>query len=249
MKSGLKLLTELNTLVWTSRQEAEAALKAAADKARASELAAAAAATAAAKAASLATAAGVTAPAGSSWPGDTPSSKSGLWRSVTKALGLVSRSQAPQGHYSRLPDCDPELGAATLATGAAGSAGGASNGTVAGVSVSHLTSALRSSSNKGAADHAAGKPWGLSRQQSQVRQRSQHLEQPQQLQQQQVQQQDQKSFKQFMDEYEERCEAVLTKVYQSMFKVKEHMQLSESEVSIECCPAVDASADSCVLDL
>jgi hypothetical protein len=239
MKSGLKLLTELNTLVWTSRQEAEAALKAAADKARASELAAAAAATAAAKAATLATAAGVTA-AGSSWPGDSPSSKAGLWRSLTKALGFVSKSQQVPAHYSHLPDCDPEMGAGALPTGAADSAGGASNGTIAGVSVSHLTSALRSSSNKGAGDHAAGKPWGVSRQQSQLRQRSQHLEQPQQ-QQQLVQQQDQKSFKQFMDEYEERCEAVLTKVYQSMFKVKEHMQLSESEVSTQCWPAVEAS--------
>ena len=51
----------------------------------------------------------------------------------------------------------------------------------------------------------------------------------------QQQQQDQQggmSYKAFMDSYEERCEAVLTKVYQSMFKVKEHVALSESEVSI-----------------
>ena len=59
MKSGLKLLVELNTLVWTSKQEAEAALKAAADKARAAEVAAAAAADAANKAALLASAGSV----------------------------------------------------------------------------------------------------------------------------------------------------------------------------------------------
>jgi hypothetical protein len=244
MKSGLKLLTELNTLVWTSRQEAEAALKAAADKARASELAAAAAATAAAKAASLATAAGVTpaAAAGSSWPGDAPSSKAGMWRSVTNALGFVTRSQQAQpAQYSYLPDCDPEMGAPTLpiaiggqqqhtpgvssAAGTAGSTGGASNGTAAGGSVSHLTNALRRGSNKGAAaDHTAAKAWAASPQQS----GSQPVAPPLPLQQQQQRQQ--KSYSQFMDEYEERCEAVLTKVYQSMFKVKEHMQLSESEV-------------------
>jgi hypothetical protein len=38
------------------------------------------------------------------------------------------------------------------------------------------------------------------------------------------------SWQSFMEQYEERCEAVLTKVYQSMFKVKEHVQLAESEV-------------------
>lgn len=78
MKNGLKLLTELNTLVWTSKQEAEAALKTAAEQARAAELAAAAAAAnAAAKANSLATAAGVAA-AGGSWPA--AGSKSGRGR-------------------------------------------------------------------------------------------------------------------------------------------------------------------------
>jgi hypothetical protein len=65
MKSGLKLLVELNTLVWTSKQEAEAALKAAADKARAAELAAANAANVATKAAGPAAAMGVT--GGASW--------------------------------------------------------------------------------------------------------------------------------------------------------------------------------------
>jgi len=258
MKKGLKLLTELNTLVWTSKQEAEAALKAAADKARAAEVAAANAASTATKAASLTTG---PSSAGDSWPSGAPGSKKSLWWSVSTALGAMFGPKADQ--YQPLPEFDPEMatGPGTAAASAAvwpaalqaaglGQAGGVRQGygdaasgggdgggsslkslgqaTSNGHAVSRLTQALQQASSTKGFNQVSG-PAISDRQQQQ-----QHpsVQSQQQQQQQQGQPPPQSvSYQQFMAEYEERCEAVLTKVYQSMFKVKEHVQLSESEVS------------------
>jgi hypothetical protein len=40
------------------------------------------------------------------------------------------------------------------------------------------------------------------------------------------------AYQEVVDHYEVRCEAVLTSVYQSMFKVKDHIALAESEVYV-----------------
>jgi hypothetical protein len=74
--------------------------------------------------------------------------------------------------------------------------------------VSHLTQALRGSSrNKDQLPSTAAHSNG---QQQQQQQRQPYSSQ----------------------DYEERCEGVLTKVYSSCFKVKDHVALAESEVGV-----------------
>ncbi|KAF8062102.1 hypothetical protein HT031_004362 [Scenedesmus sp. PABB004] len=186
MKNGLKLLTELNTLVWTSRTEAEAAMKQAAAAAREAE--AAAAATAAA--ADAAHAGG---------------------RALAR---LLSSSSAQRGEYARLPNgptaADLEAGAAPGPAACAGGSGGAGR-------ISQLTRALQGGAGGGPAPPPAkpqsGAPAGLAGAPGGPA----------------------LSYDQIMEKYEERCEGVLTAVYQSMFKVKELMGVAESEVYVHHC--------------
>jgi hypothetical protein len=215
------MLLELNTLVWTSKSEAEAAMKAAAAKARAAELAAATAATAAA-----ATAAAIAGSAAALLSSQPQQQQQGAAAAPTDRapLGVMSlqwlrgslgrllggqRPWQPTAGYQPLPAADPEAGlwagggalAGNPASAAAAAAGG--GGAVA---------------SAGAAA-GAGKPSGGSVAGSTPRTGDAAFLDP-----------SGEAYGQFMEAYEERCEGVLTQVYQSMFKVKEHAQLAESEV-------------------
>jgi hypothetical protein len=137
-----------------------------------------------------------------------------LWRSVAKTVGVMLASQQSRSKYTPLLDTEPdaEMGltpesAAAPAPAPAAAAAAAAAGPLR-PPISQLSKALKESRRASQAVVALGS------------------------QQQQQDQQGGMSYKAFMDSYEERCEAVLTKVYQSMFKVKEHVALSESEVRI-----------------
>lgn len=126
LKAGLKLLTELNTLVWTSKAEATAALKAAAAKAREEEAAAAAAAAGDDTAASA---------DGGGGGGRTGSGSLRRLQGVGAAamLGALfgrasGGSRGAGGGYERLPDGDEEAGLPAAGTAAAAGGAGAGGG-------------------------------------------------------------------------------------------------------------------------
>jgi hypothetical protein len=221
MKAGLKLLTELNTLVWTSKAEAEVAMKDAAAKARAAELAAATAAAASKDAEAAAAAAGDSTPVGQN-----------LLHALTFGWLLGSRTRAAAaeatGSYQPLPSADPEAGGAGWAAGSNTTAGSAKQQPGR---VSQLTRALlhggggsSSSRSRQPQQHAApadpsssklpGCPSGWQGEEEEEARAA--------------------ALQQFQSDYEERCEGVLTRVYQSMFKVKETVVLAESEVRVGC---------------
>lgn len=82
--------------------------------------------------------------------------------------------------------------------------------------MSHLTRALRDSNNSNGSNSSRNKDQLPSTAAAQCN----------------AQQQQQQCQSYSSAEYEERCEAVLTKVYSSCFKVKEHVALAESEVGL-----------------
>lgn len=228
MKSGLKLLSELNTLVWTSKAEAEAAIKTAAAKARAAE--AAAAATAAAE-------------AGGSAPRQSLVSRvmQQLWftSSPSQTASRVGGAPETQPLLHHGPDDDPEAGLLGQSTApAAPAVPRSASARVGGVphirgvgggpsskadlhgnptQVSQLTQALLTH-NGGSSSY--GRRMAVQQQQSQQQQQEQG-------------EQAAAAYDSFMRSYEERCEDCLTRVYSSMFKVKEHVALAESEVCMQ----------------
>ncbi|KAF6265087.1 hypothetical protein COO60DRAFT_1114641 [Scenedesmus sp. NREL 46B-D3] len=159
LKNGLKLLTELNILVWTCKQEAAEQLKQAAATARA------AAAEAASAAATAARAAAASQPDGCQEPPPCVAAGADYSKAAPKGWlsGLFGRwkmwrgsSSSSSNGYLPLPEADPEAGLMTAAAAAA-AAHQAHAARAADAAAAAATQAAAAASSAGSSSRPAGK--------------------------------------------------------------------------------------------